>query len=68
MEEAKTYADCMMPIIGDALEWSELQERAFPEGAMVAKFGMNLTRVNQVLAGFVKVKLKGKAAMAHVVA
>ena len=63
MEEATTYADCTMPIIGDALELIELRERAVPEGAMAAKSGTNLTRVNRILAGFLKVKLKGKAAI-----
>ena len=30
VEETKTYADCMMPVIGNALEWIEMQDRTSP--------------------------------------
>ena len=63
IEETKIYADCMMPIIGDAVDWIELQEKTMLEATIINKFGHNLNRVNRVISGFLKVKLKGKAAV-----
>ena len=60
IEEKKTYADCMTPVIGDALKGIEMQDRSIPEGSLIIKFSHNLNRANWVIAGFLKVKLKGK--------
>ena len=52
VEETKTYADCMMPVVGDVLEWIEMQDRIIPEGSLIAKLSHSLNRVNRVIAGF----------------